>query len=90
MPASVCQSCAREDEPLHPVKRVYVQPEAWDAEPKITVVDEIEWWCVVCLDHYPHEPAPEALSSGGSPDPGGAPDEGDYTNKPGTPPPRTA
>lgn len=59
MPTRVCQSCASADETLHAVRRVYVQPEAWDAEPKITVVDDIEWWCVVCLDHYPHEPVPD-------------------------------
>ncbi len=53
-----CWSCAREEDHLRPVKRVYVQPQAWDAEERITVVDETEWWCDVCLDHYPHEPVP--------------------------------
>jgi hypothetical protein len=69
---------------------VYVQPEAWDADPKVTVVDEIEWWCVVCLDHYPHEAVLDtALNSTATPDPVGERGEGDSTNSSDTPPPRT-
>jgi hypothetical protein len=51
-----CDSCGRSDEPVAPVRRVYVTPERWDQEPKVEVVDDVESWCVVCQTHYPHQP----------------------------------
>jgi hypothetical protein len=51
-----CDSCGRDDGPVAPVHRVYVTPEAWDTPERIEVVPDVEHWCVVCLEHYPHQP----------------------------------
>ena len=53
----VCQNCAREDADLVGVKRLYVQPETWDAAAKVTHTDEVELWCFSCRTQYPHEDA---------------------------------
>jgi hypothetical protein len=51
----VCENCARADEELVLVRRVYVTPEAWDSpDATARVVDETELWCVSCMSQYPH------------------------------------
>src|SRR4051812_17126127 len=52
-----CESCGSEGEELIEVRRLYVTPEAWDTEGKVTKGD-IEQWCFVCRTHYPHEAPP--------------------------------
>lgn len=59
-----CDSCGRDDEPVVEVHRVYVTPEAWDTPGKVDVVDETEWWCLVCQTHYPHEPVDGDTAAG--------------------------
>ena len=53
----VCENCAREDDDLAAVHRVYVTPEAWDTPPSRTRLDEVEVWCFSCRSQYPHEAA---------------------------------
>jgi hypothetical protein len=53
-----CDNCARDESELLAVRRVYVVPESWDAEPTETVVADVEQWCVSCCTQYPHERAP--------------------------------
>lgn len=50
-----CESCGAPADDLVAVHRVYVTPEAWDAEEKVDVVDEIERWCFPCRSLYPHQ-----------------------------------
>jgi hypothetical protein len=50
-----CESCGRDDEPITTVRRVYLTPADWDREERVEVVPEVERWCPVCLEHYPHE-----------------------------------
>lgn len=52
-----CESCGADGEELAAVHRVYVTPQAWDQEGSERRLDEVERWCLVCLTHYPHEPA---------------------------------
>lgn len=59
----ICQNCAREDEDLVAVKRLYVQPETWDAPGKVTQTDDVELWCFSCRTQYPHEQAEGAESA---------------------------
>jgi hypothetical protein len=66
-----CTSCGSEAADTVAVRRVYVTPEAWDAEERVEVVDEIEQWCFPCRTHYPHQPV-EAEADGSGP---GAVDE---------------
>ena len=54
---SVCENCAREDEDLVNVRRVYVVPESWDTPGSSTTLSEHELWCFSCRSQYPHEPA---------------------------------
>jgi hypothetical protein len=35
---------------------VYLTPADWDREERVEVVPEVEHWCPVCLEHYPHQP----------------------------------
>jgi hypothetical protein len=51
----VCENCARPDEELVLVRRVYVTPERWD-HPETTAreVGDPELWCVSCVTQYPH------------------------------------
>ncbi len=51
-----CDSCGRDDEPVAPVQRVYLQVADWDREEEVEVVPEPERWCLVCREHYPHQP----------------------------------
>ena len=53
----VCESCAREDDDLSTVRRVYVTPESWDTPGSSTRVEEPELWCFSCRSIYPHEVA---------------------------------
>jgi RNA polymerase subunit RPABC4/transcription elongation factor Spt4 len=57
--ALACENCARSEATeadLVPVHRVYLELDEWDeAEPKATVVEEIERWCRSCRSIYPHE-----------------------------------
>ncbi|MDQ3147484.1 MAG: hypothetical protein M3R01_11245 [Actinomycetota bacterium] len=50
-----CESCGRGAEDLEPVHRIYVTPEAWDAEGRAEVLGEVERWCFSCRSHYPHQ-----------------------------------
>ena len=52
----VCESCAREDDDLVGVHRVYVVPEAWDTAASSTTQPDVEVWCFSCRSMYPHEP----------------------------------
>ena len=51
----VCQNCASPDDDLVLVRRVYVEPERWDAPATASVVEEAELWCLSCRSQYPHE-----------------------------------
>lgn len=51
----VCENCAREDDDLVLVRRVYVVPESWDTAESATTVVEPELWCFSCRSMYPHE-----------------------------------
>lgn len=53
----VCENCAREDDDLVVVHRLYVVPESWDQAGSVTRVDESELWCFSCRSLYPHEVA---------------------------------
>jgi hypothetical protein len=56
----VCENCAREDDDLVVVRRLYVVPEDWDRPSSVTRVEETELWCFSCRSQYPHEVAEEA------------------------------
>lgn len=51
----VCESCAREDDDLVVVRRMYVVPETWDTPGSSTTVEATELWCFSCRSLYPHE-----------------------------------
>lgn len=51
----VCENCARDDDELTLVRRVYVVPESWDAPASATALPEAELWCFSCRSIYPHE-----------------------------------
>jgi hypothetical protein len=51
-----CQSCGDVDVDLALVRRLWVTPEDWDTEAKVSEGD-LEWWCFVCRSHYPHQEA---------------------------------
>jgi hypothetical protein len=53
----ICENCARDDDDLVLVRRIYVVPEAWDTPSSSTTLDETELWCFSCRSQYPHEPA---------------------------------
>lgn len=54
---SLCDSCAREDDDVIFVRRVYVTPESWDTEGSAKTAPEVEQWCFSCRSVYPHEVA---------------------------------
>ena len=58
----VCENCAREDDDLVLVNRVYVVPESWDTPGSSTRMPEAELWCFSCRSQYPHE-AVEAVEA---------------------------
>ncbi len=51
----ICESCGATDETTTEVRRIYVTPEAWDAEAAVSVDRDTERWCDVCVLHYPHQ-----------------------------------
>lgn len=51
----VCENCAREDDDLVVVKRIYVEPERWDRAGSSTTLPDTELWCFSCRSLYPHE-----------------------------------
>jgi hypothetical protein len=51
-----CDNCARPDDELVTVRRVYLTPARDGAPERITVVDEPERWCISCVSQYPCEP----------------------------------
>ena len=53
----ICENCAREDDDLIVVRRMYVVPESWDTPASSTTLEETELWCFSCRSQYPHEPA---------------------------------
>ena len=55
MPERVCEMCAREDDDLAAVHRVYVTPESWDTAGSSKTMPEEELWCFSCRSQYPHE-----------------------------------
>lgn len=55
-----CENCARDDDDVAAVHRVYVVPQAWDTPGSTTRVDEPERWCYSCRSQYPNEPAATA------------------------------
>jgi hypothetical protein len=50
-----CENCARDDDDLVSVHRVYVVPESWDTPGSTQRLDEVELWCFSCRSQYPHE-----------------------------------
>jgi hypothetical protein len=52
--AGACENCARDDDELVAVRRVYLTPASWDSEGSETVVEDVEWWCFSCRSQYPH------------------------------------
>jgi hypothetical protein len=50
----LCDNCARDDDDLVLVHRVYVTPETWDEAGSETEVAETERWCFSCRSMYPH------------------------------------
>ncbi len=61
-----CDSCGRDDEVVVPLRRVYLTLADWDQEERVDVVAEVERWCEVCRDHYPHQLLDDA-GSGAAP-----------------------
>ena len=55
MSERACENCARPDDDLTAVRRVYVTPESWDAQGSYSVEDPVEVWCFSCRSQYPHE-----------------------------------
>ena len=55
----VCENCARPDDDLATVHRVYVTPESWDTPSSYSVEEAVELWCFSCRSQYPHEPVDE-------------------------------
>ena len=53
--ARVCENCAREDDELVLVNRIYVTPESWDTPGSSTRVSDAELWCFSCRSMYPHD-----------------------------------
>ncbi len=51
----VCENCAREDDDLATVHRLYVSPGSWDQPAATTRVEQTELWCFSCRSMYPHE-----------------------------------
>ena len=59
MSTRVCENCARDDNDLAVVNRVYVVPEAWDTAGSSTRMPDQELWCFSCRSMYPHDPVPD-------------------------------
>ncbi len=54
---TVCENCARPDDDLAPVHRMWLVPETWDQPGSATTSAEVERWCFSCRTQYPHEDA---------------------------------
>jgi hypothetical protein len=54
-----CESCGRDGEELHAVRRVYVTPADWDTPGSSRTLADVEHWCFACCTQYPHEDAAE-------------------------------
>lgn len=54
-----CDNCARPDDELVAVRRVYITPGDAEHETVVDVVDAIEHWCVSCVTQYPCEVVPQ-------------------------------
>lgn len=52
-----CDSCGDPDAETVEVVRLYVVPEDWDQEGKVTEAEGTESWCFPCRTHYPHREA---------------------------------
>ncbi len=59
----VCENCAREDDDLALVNRIYVTPESWDTPASSRTQPDVELWCFSCRSQYPHEPVDETDGS---------------------------
>ena len=59
----VCENCAREDDDLATVYRMYVVPESWDTPGSSTTLDDTELWCFSCRSQYPHQPTDEGAAA---------------------------
>ena len=53
----VCENCARPDDDLVTVHRLYVVPGTGDTPDSVTRVADVELWCFSCRSQYPHEAA---------------------------------
>ena len=63
MTTRACESCAREDDDLVVVHRLYVVPESWDTPGSVSKVESTELWCFSCRSMYPHQEAdPDILA----------------------------
>lgn len=51
----VCESCGTPDTDLVEVHRVYLETDGQARVIGSRVLDDVEWWCVPCRTHYPHE-----------------------------------
>lgn len=51
----VCENCARDDDDLVLVNRIYVVPESWDTPGSSTTMTDAELWCFSCRSMYPHQ-----------------------------------
>lgn len=60
----LCQNCARDDEDLVAVRRLYAVPETWDQPASVTPTTDAELWCFSCRTQYPHEDLEPADSEG--------------------------
>ncbi|HLX88881.1 MAG TPA: hypothetical protein VKR22_10570 [Acidimicrobiales bacterium] len=54
----VCESCGASDPDLVRVHRIYLET---DGESRVVgqrVLEDVEWWCLPCRTHYPHQELP--------------------------------
>jgi hypothetical protein len=51
----ICENCARDDDDMATVHRVYLIPETWDTPGSSRTEAAIELWCFSCRSQYPHE-----------------------------------
>lgn len=57
MPTMTCENCGADDDPLFPVRRMYVTPADWDTEGRSETLPDVERWCYSCCTQYPHDAA---------------------------------
>lgn len=56
-PEWVCESCARDDDDLVLVHRIYIELGGEGEENRSTVIQQPELWCFTCRSMYPHRVA---------------------------------